>query len=187
MKLTISGLPGTGKSDLRKLLAKEYGIPSFSVGDLRREYANKREMTIQELNQLGETDYSTDIDADEYQKEWAAKHKSFILEGRLSHWILRKENPKPISIYLMGDEKILAQRILDANRKTETKAQSLEEQVQLNQSRCKSDVRRYQKIYGLETCYNPRDFDISIDVSNLSQKQTLEKIKEKINPLSQFL
>jgi len=56
MIISISGTPGAGKGTLAKNLAAELGWPVFSMGDLRRQAAARRGMTLAEYNKLGETD-----------------------------------------------------------------------------------------------------------------------------------
>ena len=42
MKITLSGMVGSGKSTNAKLFAKELGYKHYSVGDLMREMAKER-------------------------------------------------------------------------------------------------------------------------------------------------
>lgn len=51
-------------------------------------HSAKRGMTLAEYNKLGETDPSTDIEVDEYQKKLGETEDNFIIEGRTSwHFI----------------------------------------------------------------------------------------------------
>ncbi len=176
MKITISGLPGAGKGELRKNIENEYSIKSFSVGDLRREFATQRGLTIQELNKIGETDPSTDKEADAYQQQWAQLQENFILEGRLSYHFI----PKSIKLFLTVDPEIGAQRILEAKRHSEIKTATLQEQIKINQQRCESDIQRYLQIYSIENCYDKKNFDIIIDTSNKTLEEVLKSTKRKI-------
>lgn len=176
MKITISGFVGSGKTTLKKALEKEYKIPSFSVGDLRRKFAEKRNMSIQELNRLGERDFSTDISADQYIKKWCREKENFILEGRLAYYFF----PESIKIFLLVEKEEGAKRILKAKRKTEEKANSLEEQIKINSQRIISDIKRYYQIYKIKNCYSLDNFDIIIETTNKTKKQVLKLVKAKI-------
>ncbi|NPE26559.1 AAA family ATPase [Methanococcoides sp. SA1] len=184
MKLTLSGLPGAGKGQLIERLSAHYGIPSFSVGDLRRSYAAELGLTIQAFNELGKTDPTTDTKADEYQKQWASKKPSFILEGRLSHIMLKETDPKIVSLFLTATEEERARRIFNAQRESETMVASVAEQMKTNHQRCQSDIKRYNQIYGIKDCYNPQAFDIIIDSTHTNETQTALKT---INTLETFL
>jgi len=54
MIITISGLPGSGKTSVGKLIAERLGYEFLSIGDLRGSFASKKGLTIDELNKLGE-------------------------------------------------------------------------------------------------------------------------------------
>lgn len=176
MKITISGHPGAGKSTIGQMLSEEYNIPFFSVGDLRGEFAKRRGMTIDELNSLGKEDSRTDIDADEYQKRWAEEIDSFILDGRLSYYII----PQTIRVFLEVAPEIGAQRIFSNPRGDEKRCETVEKQIRMNLERCVSDRERYSKIYGIEDCYNEDNFDIVIDTTTKNPQEVFSLIKKKI-------
>ena len=191
MQITMSGFPGAGKGTLKRTLAEELGIKHFSVGDLRREYAEQQGLTIQELNRLGETNSQTDRNADEYQQQWAQENPEFLLEGRLSYYFL----PTTIKLFLTVSPEVGARRILSANRgKSETKCKGLREQIRTNRQRCESDINRYRTIYGIQNPYEEENFDIVIDTTKLTPKQILQlavaKIidyQQKMNPPTFYL
>lgn len=175
MRITISGFPGAGKGTLREKLSKDYNIPSFSVGDLRREYALTLGKEIQEFNKLSEKEPIWDIKADEYQKKWAEKKESFILEGRLSYHFF----PESIRIFLDVAPEVGAERIISANRSSEKKY-SLDEQIIANKKRCESDIERYSKIYGIKNCYDENQFDIIVDTTKRTPNQVFRFVNKKI-------
>lgn len=174
-KITISGFPGAGKSTTGKMLAKHYKIPFMTVGGFRRDMATDMNMTIDKLNKLGEKEPWTDKIADTFQKELAKVKGGFIFEGRLSwHFI-----PKSIKIFYIIKKDTAAQRIFKNQRPSETKFNSPQEIIIYNKTRCESDNKRYQKIYNIKSCYSPKNYDIIIDTTKLTEKQVFKKtIKE---------
>ena len=62
--ITISGMLGSGKSTVAKLLAECLGWDYYSTGNAQREIAAKRGMTTLELNRLADTDPSIDKEID---------------------------------------------------------------------------------------------------------------------------
>lgn len=171
MKITLSGLPYSGKGVLGKKLAEILMIPYFSVGDLRREYAQKQGITIEKLNELSEKDSQWDKRADEYQVEWAKKQERFLLEGRLSYHFI----PDSLKLFLTVSPEEAARRALLANRDSEKKAETLEAQINKNEERCQSDVRRYLALYGIENCYNQRNFEVVVDTTDLTPEEVLQR------------
>jgi len=176
MRITISGFPGAGKGTLRKKLSEEYNIPSFSVGDLRGEFAKSRNMTLEKLNELGKKDPRTDLDADDYQKKWAEGKESFILEGRLSYHIF----PESVRIFLTVTPEIGAKRIFLDRRDDEKNYNTIEEKIKMNRERCESDIERYSKIYGIKNCYDENQFDIIVDTTKRTASQVFRFVNKKI-------
>ncbi|MBI2473155.1 AAA family ATPase [Candidatus Uhrbacteria bacterium] len=84
MIITITGIPGAGKSTIAKVLSKKLNVPWYSVGDLRGKMAKERGLTIDELNHLGETQDFTDKEVDQYQEKLGKEQDGFIMDGRLS-------------------------------------------------------------------------------------------------------
>lgn len=176
MKITISGLPGAGKGTLIKRLGEEYKLPAFSVGGLRRKYAQKQGMSIAEFNELGEKNSITDIQADEYQKEWAKENQNFILDGRLSYFFI----PESIKIFLTVEKIEGAKRIQEAARESEISQPTLEEMINLNKRRCESDIKRYKTIYNIEDCYKEDNFDVILDTTHRTPDEVFKLVKKKI-------
>lgn len=175
-KITISGLPGAGKSTVGKRLGKHYDIPFMTVGGFRRDMAIDMNMTIDKLNKLGETEPWTDRIADTFQKGLGKVKGGFIFEGRLSwHFI-----PNSIKIFYIIKKDTAAQRIFKNQRPSETKFNSPEEITTYNKTRCESDNKRYQQIYKIKSCYSPKNFDIIIDTTKLSERQVFKKTLREI-------
>ncbi len=176
MKITMSGLPYSGKGTLRKNLSDSLGLDEFSVGDIRRDYAIKEGISIHELNEKSEKNPKWDKDADTHQQEWAQKHKNFLLEGRLSYFFI----PDSIKLFLDVSPNVAAVRAINDSRDSENKCKTIGEQIITNQKRCTSDCIRYFNIYGIKNCYDLNNFDIIIDTSKLTPEQVLRKTIEEI-------
>lgn len=171
MIITISGLPGSGKSTIGKMLAEKLGFHFYSVGDLRGKMATDKGMTIEELNKLGESELWTDKEADDYQIELARREDDFIVDGRISfHFI-----PQSFKIFLTVDTDIGAERIFTHPRSDEKPASSIEQLKVAMEQRMQSDAMRYKKYYGI-TYPDPKAFDLVINTSNLIPEQILDKI-----------
>jgi cytidylate kinase len=174
MIITISGQAGSGKSSVSKGLAKKLGFRYYSIGDLRREMAKQRGLTLAELNKLGETHDFTDKDVDEFQAKLGKEQNNFVIDGRLSFYFI----PQSIKIYLDADLETRAKRVLKDERKVEH-FKNLQDAIKGLKEREKSDKKRYKKYYNIN-CLDKKQYDYIIDTSNLTIKQVIDKIMEII-------
>ena len=175
MIITITGIPGAGKSTIATLLSKKLNIPWYSVGDLRGKMAKERGLTIDELNHLGETQDFTDKEVDQYQEKLGKEQNGFIMDGRLSwHFI-----PHSFKIFLDVDSQKAAQRIFAASKEglrlDEKPYNSVEEVAQAITKRLASDQKRYQQYYFVDYL-DKKNYDLVIDTTD----KTPEKISELI-------
>jgi len=177
MIITISGTPGSGKSTIAEILAKELKIKRYSVGDFRREMAKKLGITLNQLNELGEKKDFTDKDADDWQVEIGKEEDNFIIDGRLSYHFI----PNSIKIFLDVSPEVGSKRIMEdtkENRKTEVVR---DEKLALKawHQRTESDIKRYKRYYNLNP-YDKKQYDLFLDTSDLAIKEVVEKIKDFI-------
>ena len=174
MILTISGVPGSGKTSVGKILAERLGMPFYSVGGLRGKMALEQGLTVDELNAKGETDKSTDEPVDEYQKQLGQKEDNFVIEGRLSwHFI-----PHSFKVFLDCEPTEAARRILasKSERPDEDLPTEVEEARLWLEKRKTSDMLRYQTYYGLDYT-DKRNFDLAIDTTPLkSARETADLV-----------
>ena len=91
MIITISGKAGSGKSTVAKQLAKKLNLKHYSIGDIMRQIAKERNLSLNELSKLAEKDKSIDTELDKKQLELRNK-KDFIIDGRLTAYFIPKAN-----------------------------------------------------------------------------------------------
>ena len=176
MIITISGAAGSGKSTVSKMIAKELGWPRYDNGELRRQKAKERGMTLAEYNKLGETDPSTDNEVDENQKEMGKTQDNFIIEGRASwHFI-----PHSFKIYIDVDEEVAAERVFGDlqknNNRNEGKALNNQSDVLVSmRERKESDAKRYIKYYNIDV-NNLDNYDYVLNSTDLSINEVFDAV-----------
>ena len=172
MIITISGMPGSGKSTVANVFAARLELKQYSAGDMRGKMALDRGMTIDELNKLGEKESFTDHDVDEYQKKLGQREDNFVIDARLGfHFI-----PQSYKVFLTVDEKVAAERIFKApKRPDEPVYKSVDDVRKAVRARIESDTLRYKKYYGIN--YTDRkQYDLVIDTTSFSPEQVADMI-----------
>ena len=169
MIITISGIPGSGKSSVAKVLAKKLNLKHYSIGDLQRKYAKEKGLTIEELGELESKDDKIDRELDEYQSKLKG---DFIIDGRISfHFI-----PNSIKIFLDCSTDECAKRIYNAKRdSSERKTFSLEESKKIMLNREEVNRKRFLDYYNIDFL-DKKNYDLVVDTTNLSKEEVIEKI-----------
>ena len=176
MIITLGGLPGAGKSTIKSLLANELGLKAYSMGDMRGEMAKSRGLTIDQLNDIGLTDASTDNEVDEFQKTLGETQDDFVIDGAMSWYFI----PQSKKIYLAVNPKVAAERIFadrqnNPNRTDEPEYSSVENTQQALAARATHNDTRYQKWYSA-SYLNPKNYDLVIDTTSLTTDEVLKQI-----------
>jgi len=174
MILTISGLHGTGKSTIGKLVADKLGIKYYSTGQAFRDLAKEMNLTLEELSEYAEKNPGIDEKLDNKIIEIAQKG-DIIIDSQLSAYIL--ESIADFKILLTCPLEIRIKRM--AQRDKESYDKKLEE----TNIRENSELVRYKKLYNIdlkdeikiEELYN-----LIIDTENLTVDEVLEKILNAI-------
>jgi len=141
MRITVSGLPGSGTTTLAKYLAKTHGFELISAGEMFRQLARERGMSLAEFGALAEKDVSIDAMIDVWQKEVAAEKDRIVAEGRLSGWMVEDADLK---IWLHAPVGCRARRIAERDGTDEYTARELALQ------REESEYTRYLHYYHID-------------------------------------
>lgn len=185
MIITITGEPGSGKSTIGKKLAQQLGYDHYYIGQIRRDAAKKRGMTLAEYNKYGETHPETDVEVDDYQKSLGQEKDNFVIEGRTSWFFI----PNSIKVYIAVDPNEGAKRVFkelqaENNRNEDKDLLTVEDVAKSHKEREDSDALRYQKYYQIDHS-DKSVYDIIVDSTNLNREEAFsevwERVKEKMN------
>jgi predicted cytidylate kinase len=179
MIITISGLPGSGKTTIAKMLSERLGLAWYSMGDLRGKMAADMGITIDELNTRALTDPTSDHKVDEYQKTLGEKNDNFISDGLMAaHFI-----PRAKKIFLTVDQNIAAERIFNDRRgparSDEPAYASIAEVRETLTRRVQNNRERYLKLYGYDYL-DPKNYDAVMNTTHSSPEEVFAKIQEVI-------
>lgn len=170
MIITISGLHGTGKSTIAKLIAEKLRIQYYSTGQVFRDLALEMNMSLEEFTKYTEENPDIDKKLDNKIIEIAQKG-NIVIDSQLSGYILKT----------IADFKILLTCSLETriNRMSDRDNNSYEEKVKETILREKSELERFKRLYDIDL--NDQEelnqlYDLIIDTENLTVEEILEKI-----------
>jgi cytidylate kinase len=143
MLITISGLPGSGKTTVARLLSHRLSVPHIYAGDLYRKEAVQRGLTLEQFNELTERDHSVDRALDDKMAEYA-RRGGVVLEGRLAGFVAVQEGVDALKVWLTASDQVRARRVA---QREDGDAEAV---LQENRARHQSDAKRYKSIYGFD-------------------------------------
>jgi predicted cytidylate kinase len=177
MIITISGLHGTGKSEIAKLIADRLGILYYSTGQMFRDLAKEKNMTLEEYTNYVE--HHPDIDKELDNKVVnIAKKGNIIIDSQLSGYILK--SIADFRIHLTCPLELRVKRMSERDKT------SLEKKLKETTLREKSELERFKKLYNIDISDKNliiEIFDLVINTENLSIEEVLDKILSEIKNL----
>ena len=170
LKITISGVPGSGKSTVSRELAKRLKLKLYSVGDFSRKLAMKKKLSMSEFGALAEKDPAIDKELDSMTKK-LAKKDNFVIVGRTAYYFL----PKSFKIFLSVDLKVAAKRIFQDMRPSVKENSSLANTLKGIKERIKNEKKRYKQYYNTDP-YELNNYDLVIDTTHMPAVKVADAI-----------
>ena len=168
MIITITGLPGSGKTSVAKELSRHLHIKHYSMGDLFRRLAHKKHKNFLKL--MKEKEKIIDF-LDKEQVIIAKNNKNAIIDSRLGAYLIKNAKYK---IYLHASLKKRAQRLVSRDK------ENYKEAVKEILSREKFEISHYKKRYNVDY-RNKKLYNLIINTENLKVNDCAKKILSKIN------
>jgi cytidylate kinase len=173
MLIIISGPPGSGKTTIAKLIAGTYGWEFVSSGQLFRQTALEKGMSVLELNKEAEKNIEIDELIDRKTVEISFSKERVVLETHVGAWILKNSRSDMVSVYLTAPIWERAHRI--ANRDGKDVMSSYIEIVE----REFSHRKRFYEYYGIDIT-DLSVFDIVVNTSGLTPQEVFNIVNAYI-------
>ena len=139
--ITVSGTPGSGVTTLCRGLADALGCGYVSGGELFREIAEERGLSLSQLTaragESEELDRALDRRLRTIAETWGTANKGFILESRLAGWLAG--NRAELRIWLDAPEEVRLERTEDRDE--------MAAEMQVREA---VDAARYESYYDID-------------------------------------
>jgi cytidylate kinase len=179
VRITISGHPGSGTSTLVKLLGDSKGWNSLNGGELFRQEAKRRNMTLADFGELCKNDFNVDRDLDALLKQEMLRNDEQapeIIESRLAGWWAYQLELEIPRIWLDVDEIERAKRV--QAREGGTIDSILEE----SEKRADVDAQRFLELYDLLP-EQPEPYSHRIEATSLNPQEVLARVLDIVEAL----
>ncbi|MFB6090663.1 MAG: (d)CMP kinase [Halobellus sp.] len=164
--ITVSGPPGCGATTLCEGLAEALDCGYVSGGDIFRQLAEERDLSLSQL--IAKTDETDEIDrALDHRlrtiaEKWGAANKPFLLESRLAGWLAG--NRADLRIWLDAPEEVRVERTRDRDE--------MEAEMRVREV---SEAGRYKSYYDIDVS-DQSFYDLSINTARWTPEATLEMV-----------
>lgn len=168
-RITITGDPGSGKSTFSRTIAALTGFRLITAGNIFRQLAAQKGISVTELNELAEDQSDIDKMVDDYLTSLNDAEEDLIIDSRMA-WHFIKD---ALKIRLTVEPKIAATRIYADTAELREKFSDLDTAAAEIARRKKSEIFRYNKLYGVDIS-DTKNFDLVIDTSHKAPSDVTE-------------
>ncbi len=169
MNISLAGDLGSGKTSVNNILRKK-GYSYVSVGSIFRDIAEKKGVSVSDVNKLAFTDPSIDKEVDEMQVKLGERRTKAVFDSRLGFYFV----PNSLKVYLRCDITEAAKRVMKDKRKGEGYA-SVGSAVAGFLERRGLERERYHKKYGVDIA-DYSNYDLVIDTIFTSPENVVKII-----------
>jgi cytidylate kinase len=164
--LLLSGLSGTGSTTAAKRIAADLGLRYVYGGQIFRNLAVERGITLEELAESLEHDQETEREIDRRLIAEGRKDNTLI-EGRTIGWIFPRDL-EALRVWLTCDLNERLRRVEGRENHPRSRDNLLRREA--------ADNRRYYLLYGIEEDdYSP--FDLVLDTTEMPVDEVVQRIE----------
>lgn len=170
VKVTVSGHPGSGTSTLVTGLEARFGWTSLNGGDVFREEAKRRGMSLGAFGELCKQELDVDRSLDELLRQrMQGPDAATIVESRLAGWWAHRLELPCLRLWLDVSDEERARRV------SQREGLDFEEALEANRARAAVDGERFMLLYGLAP-EDPEPYTHVLDATSLNATQILDHV-----------
>ncbi len=168
LEVSISGHPGSGTTTLVNSICKEMSWTTVNGGDIFRNQAKDRGLSLADFSEICRNDESIDRMLDAMLIEFMeAEDGPEVVESRLAGWWAYRQKISCVRIWLeVSDEE-------RANRVSSREGLTITDALAANQKRLLVDRQRYETMYGIRPS-DTTPYTHTIDATTLSKEEVLK-------------
>lgn len=180
MNITITGNLGSGKSSVAKIL-KERGYEIFSTGQIFRQLAMDKGLSVEEFNkQVNEAasrgDRSVDKMIDGTTAKIGVEKDMIVFDSRLAWYFV----PQSFKVFVITDIDEASRRVY--NDSVRANSESYTSQAECRKAlinRQRLETLRYKEIYGIDY-YDMSNYNLVIESTNAAPMELADEILSKL-------
>ena len=165
--VTFSGLHGAGKSVYAKDIASEFDLRYVSAGELFRQIARDRDLTITELTDIAARDSLIDKEMDERTRREVDKG-SVVLDGQLTGWFAEKSADIKIFLKARLDIRVARLALRDGLSPEDARKELHHREI--------AERKRYKTLYGIDIG-DLSIYEVILDTSFLGLESTKKVLR----------
>ena len=174
LKVTISGPPGSGTSTLVSRIASSRGWSSLNGGDVFREEARTRGLTVEQLSSDAKEDLDVDRSLDSLLQQRMSSHDSpEIIESRLSGWWAYKNSLNCLRVWVNVSEQERAKRI------QKREGGDFGDCLRKSQNRQRDDMERYSTLYGINLD-DMSPYNLVVDADEKDEMEVFQAVDSEL-------
>ena len=174
LKVTISGPPGSGTSTLVSRISASREWSSLNGGDVFREEARSRGISVEQLSSEAKKDLDVDRKLDSLlQERMISPDSPEIVESRLSGWWAYRNNLDCLRVWVEVSEEERARRI------QKREGGDLVDCLQRSKKRQKDDMERYSELYGINLD-DMTPYDLVVNADNKDEVEVFRVVDSEI-------
>jgi len=171
--ITISGLPGSGTSTLCGHLIELSGRPYVNAGQIFRDLAAERDMSLADFGVLAEENDEIDRRLDARMVELAEQQPGAVLEGRVTGWMAHRHQLQACKVWIAADIHVRANRVGGRDE------QSPQDAIDAVREREKSEHSRYADHYGIDL-EDMSIYDLVLNSEQIDAEQLALQIRDAV-------
>ncbi len=171
--ITVSGPHGTGKSTYAKALAEALGLRYVCAGELFRDLAKEKKMSLETFSSLAAKDPAIDKLIDERTKTEARKG-GVVIDAQLGAWMLKEL--ADVKLLMVAPDEVRFKRIAERD------GTSIESAKKETMAREQIQKQRYKKYYGIDVD-DLGIYDLTIDTSLYPVEKTASAVVAEVQSL----